>query len=752
MSAVPRRPFLGLLLRLLRRVFTLPRVAGILSGLIFLGVFAQRYGEYDPHAYEYRDDGVITLSHARNWVDHGHIGVDPSGSRVEGYSSPLQFFIYSALYALTGNGWHSFMADQTLVCTFLLGFFFVQFFRKNLLIGLLLSYGAAWFLSLNYVFMGWHGSGMENPWHHVTVLVLVLGAWEMLRKGNLHWGWAVAFWLATLARLESIYHVLPVLVLWSAFWRIEHRNWRAVGLSGVVVAAWGLVFLWRWWYFGDIMSNSGKAQGISVVANLDRLVEASEPWVRWWSRSATANFGFHGMFFAIALVPLLPFARQNRRLQWMLLAGASLLATAYFHPLIFGHARLDWSRTTTFAPLIVAMLLATTLFSLQWKRNFWVLIPLVIGLIVFFRLVSIPFIDQRRDLCCPIDKWTEIEEYADRFAAENDLHRLNVATPDLGKISYPKKYNITDMGLLGSPLMGELYPNPDFLTTYLLQYQLPDFIEFHHYWIHTYGRVWTEKWFEEEYEMVLQKEDRDDIKENYPELKMGMFVRKALKKGSQHPERQLILDLKAGVSVERIQQELEVAIEPMDPRQHQYVVRSAYRFLPEFRAAGLEAELVAAFAETPSAPYDQAILNSANDRKWVDKALAWLKPQLRKHQTIRMAEAISQPCVRILDHYRFRAYLTDDNRLFYSVLKPTAADQDLFLMAHFHPLDPADGDQYGFLYGDFKLDSTAVYVDNEAFQGIRMPDVPLDAVILGVRRGDQRLWEEKVTWPFSLMR
>jgi hypothetical protein len=56
-------------------------------------------------AYRYRDDGLVTLSHARGLADVGTVSVSISGSRVEGYSTPLQFAAASAFYGLGGDGY-----------------------------------------------------------------------------------------------------------------------------------------------------------------------------------------------------------------------------------------------------------------------------------------------------------------------------------------------------------------------------------------------------------------------------------------------------------------------------------------------------------------------------------------------------------------------------------------------------------------------------------------------------------------------
>ena len=78
----------------------MPPYSVLLCGaLLFVFFFFLGYEKIPVHFYRYRDDGVITLSHARNWVDFGFIGVNPSGERVEATSAPLQMLLYALAYA-----------------------------------------------------------------------------------------------------------------------------------------------------------------------------------------------------------------------------------------------------------------------------------------------------------------------------------------------------------------------------------------------------------------------------------------------------------------------------------------------------------------------------------------------------------------------------------------------------------------------------------------------------------------------------
>ena len=189
----------------------------LVGGLIFLFFFYWRYSNIPETLYQTRDDGVITMSHARNLIDYGFIGVNPSGGRVEGYSAPVQFWAYAAAYALTGVDYHTFAAAQTALCTFLLGAIFILFFRQNRRWAILITALAALLLSWHYSFLGWHGSGMENAITHVLFLAAALILYHFARRRRIAYPWLIIVFLASISRIDSIYYIAPILVIFSAW-------------------------------------------------------------------------------------------------------------------------------------------------------------------------------------------------------------------------------------------------------------------------------------------------------------------------------------------------------------------------------------------------------------------------------------------------------------------------------------------------------------------------------------------------------
>jgi hypothetical protein len=65
----------------------------VLCGCLFALILFLGTRNIPKNFYRIRDDGLITLSHAKNLIDYGFIGVNPSGERVEGYSAPVQFIL-----------------------------------------------------------------------------------------------------------------------------------------------------------------------------------------------------------------------------------------------------------------------------------------------------------------------------------------------------------------------------------------------------------------------------------------------------------------------------------------------------------------------------------------------------------------------------------------------------------------------------------------------------------------------------------
>ena len=240
----------------------------LVGGLIFLSIFYWRYSGIPDRFYEVRDDGVITMSHGRNLVEYGFIGVSPSGERVEGTTAPVQMLAYAAAYAAVGADYATFSNAQTLVCAFLLGALFILFFRDRPLWAVPMTALSALALTYYTPFFLWHGSGMENAVTHVLFLATVLVLFWFVQTGRIRYELSVVVLLTSVSRLDSVFHIAPVLIVFSVIWFLAFRNRQGFYFSCLVAGLWVAFNLWRLVYFGDLVSNTAHAQGIALGIGL----------------------------------------------------------------------------------------------------------------------------------------------------------------------------------------------------------------------------------------------------------------------------------------------------------------------------------------------------------------------------------------------------------------------------------------------------------------------------------------------------
>jgi len=107
------------------------------------------------------------MSHAKNLVEYGFIGINFSGERLEVFSAPIQFFVYTFLYLIFGINYSAYAKIQTFICTFALGVIFTLFFQEKKYFALISTSISAFGLTHLSSFVKWHGSGMENAITHV---------------------------------------------------------------------------------------------------------------------------------------------------------------------------------------------------------------------------------------------------------------------------------------------------------------------------------------------------------------------------------------------------------------------------------------------------------------------------------------------------------------------------------------------------------------------------------------------------------
>ena len=542
-------------LNILNAPFLLP----LLGGLIFVCIFHWAYSSIPDNFYQVRDDGVITMSHARNLVDYGFIGVNPSGGRVEGYSAPVQFFLFATVYALTGTGYAAYAAAQTVVATFLLGALFVLFFKERKIPALLLTALAALFLAYLRPFLEWHGSGMENAVTHVLFLATVLILVSQVRTERILYLLSIPVFLASISRIESIYHIGPLLVIFGVFWRLAFRNWHGMCFTFIVLGLWVLFQWWRYLYFGDFLPNTAYAQSISVFENL-------RPWLRMdmeHMHRALVRAGdlleLHGGIVLPLALPVTLVLSRHRQTALLLLLLGSLTLTAAFSETVFGPARLDVPRRTTHLSVCSALGTAAMFYCLYLGgilRKLWVTLALGMILVIVFRSNMVaPY-----DLCCnTVTTFEGVRAEFARIAVAEALPRPTVSNPDLGLVSWDKQFNIIDLGRLGSPIMANKEFRP-FRAEYFFNYAAPDIIESHDYWSCKYeGEIFSAPHFARLYQPVatyVTDWTIENCKSNQKSLS-GYWIRSDILKSSESAERQLIDRVAMNLSVDLLREELE---------------------------------------------------------------------------------------------------------------------------------------------------------------------------------------------------
>ncbi len=594
----------------------------LLAGLLFVFLFQFRISLIDRSLYQARDDGVITLSHGKNWVDFGFIGVNPSGGRVEGYSAPLQLGIFTLLYAMTGLSYPSFFAIQILLATFALGFIMFLFFRQNVYYGFGATAITALILISSTEFMEWHYSGMENPLTHLTTLWMLFLLWEMLRTKHIQFAYIAVFFLASICRAESIAYVFPILVVFTVGWRIENKNWRGFFFSMAVLATWGTYMAARTCYFGDIFPNTAYAQGISVSHRLTEL--AGFHFDTYFYRSTLA--AFRKVFFSsnsfllfLVLIPMTLLWKKKRSINVIfLIILFTMILTLFAFPFLFGPARLDPVRTTTQLTVVTALTIVCFIYEIGKAFSWKVSIALAL---IFLTAIVVTGFAPAKYLCCPAESFEQIYTEFEWMKDQEELPRPEICNPDLGAVSFHKSFNILDLGKLGSPVLARIH-NPKIVANYFFNYIAPDFIEAHTYWINRYRFIFDDPRFLETYTVEKQKHNSWFAK-NGKDAAVVFWIRKNICLGCDSNERKLIDRLASGMSLHVFQEELEKC-KYGETASSLYVTRTAFRFLPELKKAGLYHDVLKLFARTKTHQFDLALLQSGEMPGWWRKIL----PQL----------------------------------------------------------------------------------------------------------------------------
>ena len=618
-----------------------PLLLSFLGGAVFLAIFSAAYDRIPYETYAVRDDGVITTSHAKNWVDYGFIGVNPSGPRVEGHSAPVQFFLYAALYRLFALRYDTYANLQTLAASFLLGALFIRFFRDRPVGALALTAFAAFLLTKMGSFFLWHGSGLENAITHVLFLAAAYLLYRFVETGRIRMAYAPVVFLATVSRLDSVFHVAPPLLLFATTWRVSRKNYAGFAFGGLVLALWAAFQGWRYLYFGDLTPNTAYANFISVPDYLVRLLHGDLDHLRDALRFGQQLLLRHGgILLAAASFSLYCLRKRSYGGGGALLAASTaLLATACLHPFVFGETRLDPTRSTTHLALFSVLAVACLLdLALRTGR----LLPRSAALLAATACVLLLPTDPswaRRPICCDTAILDPTRLELLRVARRHDLPRATVATPDLGVLSWHKNFNVVDLGRIGSPLIAKTYNSP-ILNDYFFDHIAPDLLAIHDTLYPAYRQsLLGDPRFTERYEPIrtgssILRFVGTEIPSG-PSVPQRFWIREAVRPGSDSEERKLIEELRARPSAEVLRAALLRCSSP-GGEGCRHVARTAYRFLPELSRRGEAGQVQRLFASGTASALDRYLVEgprgtSLRDpafRELAERRLARTLPQL----------------------------------------------------------------------------------------------------------------------------
>jgi hypothetical protein len=473
------------------------------------------------HWWQYRDDSVIHLSQALNFVQYGSVGVSPGG-RVEAVSSPLNFLISIPFFSANNQLDFATYLDRYLLVTLLLlglsvSYAVNQIFNsysldlKHKIITQVALY--VWFIS-SWTTFGWIVSGMENVLIVILFSILIGSLVKNPPKLNLV---IVALSLLGISRIEMPIFLLPIFLVILRFYDLSFND--KLRLSLIPLGFWFIFHVIRFLYFGEVFPNTATALGksLSVLPTLILLMQFIVIIYKYFSKQKFARFGIRPdlvIWPVLFILSSLKIRETNYEPAYklVLVLGLIVIAILFFiftyfndysinlnlgivialiplnHFVFFGPARLSAFRIifTFILPVLLmlvwVMLDKKILESLK-RRYLWLPVLFVVSVAFFVNKF-----DYERNLCCfitPSD--TLILAKAEKIF-DSEFPKPIVANPDLGRVSFSKQVITFDMGLLGEPMLSKLVQEPiNKHVEYILNYASPDILELHGHWMCAYS-------------------------------------------------------------------------------------------------------------------------------------------------------------------------------------------------------------------------------------------------------------------------
>ena len=210
------------------------------------------------------DDGAITLAFARTLAHSGRIALTPVSETVEGFSTPLWFFLLAAMERMTHLDFSFFVRSSQIGAALCTALAVVVFYR--LLDASLSSWfrtSAALLLGLSCPFLNEAVNGME-----MALLALLIALVLLSIRDDRSVLLVVTVALATATRFEALFYFLAAsALLWLFGARTERRIAVLAGMSSVF--SFLILELWRILWFKLWIPNTIQAKRWPPYSNAD---------------------------------------------------------------------------------------------------------------------------------------------------------------------------------------------------------------------------------------------------------------------------------------------------------------------------------------------------------------------------------------------------------------------------------------------------------------------------------------------------
>jgi hypothetical protein len=583
----------------------------LIGVVTFLVSFYVRLSYIPLHYWKNRDDGVITLSSAKHFVEFGFVGVSPSGEMVEAFSAPLQAFIFGLSYWITSISYDSYIMYQGFLSTALLGgivgvFFSILFSSRR--VAAAATIFAALLMLYSGNFIVWHFSGMENCLTHAAVTLALTYGWLIATNTKpLNKYGACFLAVISFSRIDLVIEVGGIL-LFACILRCRITSWQeSISFYLKFVLSWFVLLGLKWLCFGSLIPHTATAQLIEPTKNFVRLttVEGRAEVLSLLSLIRERQM----LDLGIALTPLallcVPLLRVRSAV--ILLFGA--IGCALFRGYLFGGARLDPVRTVSYLSVVQPLLASVILFNLRFPPRFRYLASLVLLLPV----VAQGFSNKAPFACCSSEEFERIRCAALKIKEKHSIHRPLLANPDLGAISFHKEFNIYDFGRLANPVLTKLNSDEEIQTHFFLL-TAPDIVEITPFWVERNLAVIKSSRFLEQYTKISTVIEECSLSSNY-----DFYVRNEVALGAATRERYLNDAMARSLDADVIKDEL-LRCTSSNPADCFYVARVIFRYLPEIRSSHqlqkFEAMLMSSSASDLFKRFVMARIHSSHDSSW----------------------------------------------------------------------------------------------------------------------------------------